>query len=564
MKKYILTGDGKHVFLFWGIYAGNQKIGLKGGTFAKIFSYVYGTMNMKKNILYLAIGLAATAQAQEATNAQAVASPANGNPPAVVEAQAAPEAEQAAPAAESVSEAQPSEVQQAPVAEPVAEQAAPSDSTAEVSAEAPQAPAMEAPAEAVVAEPAAEAVPAESVPAEVAPAAVVNDSVTVAVDSSKAAVEAIPVVASEAAPAKASVLDGIIHGNAYNTVGNEAAGATIGGDMGTPHKMYGHKLVYFEPINQKAAVSFGESVTYFLGFDNTEKLGLLTAGVAFGKFGFSVDGALGKTWVYDDFADGSEQTVKTTTGGTMIGAAASMNLGALDIVLRGHYANPDDIGFTSEPNSEVETNVWDATGNLAVSYGGESVFWTLGVDFLRHDSKVKTKKGEIKVIDGKNFLEVTKTTVSDTTSRIEVTPSFNVGAAVLEAENARVYLGLNSYFPIALYDEIDNVVDKHQEVGAFLEPNIFAEIMLGKHVMAFGGASYEWDVFSMRQHELDGNTEKDVEAITGMTTVNLGARFQYDRAALEMAFTKQFLQNPFGSFSNTDEIAVTIGAFINF
>lgn len=537
-------------------------------------------MNMKKNFLFLAFGLAASVQAQEAAP-QAVP-PANESQAAVTQptpvpqaAQPAGESQQAAPVVEPAApEAQASAT--APVQEATPEQNTASETKpAENVAPAPEQVAEPA-ATAPMAEPApeqaatSEAQPAENAPAEVAAApetAPAADSTAQPVEADSAAIAAVQPEASvvPVAPAKApGVLDGILHGNAYNTVGNEAAGATIDGDMAFPHKMHGHKLVYFEPINQKATVSFGETTTYYLAFDNTEKLGLLTAGVAFDKFGFAIDGAMGKTWEYDSFADGSEKTVKTTVGGTMAGAAASMAAGPVDIVLRGHYINPDDIAYVDEPNKEEESQIWDATGSLAVSYGGEAISWTFGVDFLRHDAKNKIKESTLQVIDGKNFLVTTKSTVSDTSSRIEVVPSFSVGGAVLEAENARVYLGLNTYFPLAQYDEIEGVVEKHKEAAAYLSPNIFGEIMLGKYVMAFGGANYEWKAASFRQHTFAGDDQKDVESNTGTANVNLGARFQYDRAALEMSFTQQFLQNPFGSFSSTDEIAVNIGAFINF
>lgn len=529
-------------------------------------------MNMKKNLLFLALGLAVSAQAQEAAPQAAEPQSANNSQAAVAPATSAPQvapAAESAPAQAAAPEAAPvADAQAAPAVEPTA--AAPAEQqvaeSAPAQAAAPEAQPAEAPAP--VAEPAPDQAAApEAAPAEVAAApesAPAADSTAqpVAVDS--AAVAAVQPEAPVAPAKTPSVLDGILHGNAYNTVGNEAAGSTVDGDMTFPHKMHGHKMVYFEPINQKATVSFGETTTYYLAFDNTEKLGLLTAGVAFDKFGFAIDGAMGKTWEYDSFADGSEKTVKTTVGGTMAGAAASMAAGPVDIVLRGHYINPDDIAYVDEPNKEEESQIWDATGSLAVSYGGEAISWTFGVDFLRHDAKNKIKESTLQVIDGKNFLATTKSTVSDTSSRIEVVPSFSVGGAVLEAENARVYLGLNTYFPLAQYDEIEGVVEKHKEAAAYLSPNIFGEIMLGKYVMAFGGANYEWKAASFRQHTFAGDDQKDVESNTGTANVNLGARFQYDRAALEMSFTQQFLQNPFGSFSSTDEIAVNIGAFINF
>jgi hypothetical protein len=55
-----------------------------------------------------------------------------------------------------------------------------------------------------------------------------------------------------------------------------------------------------------------------------------------------------------------------------------------------------------------------------------------------------------------------------------------------------------------------------------------------------------------------------VDISSGFTTANIGFRLEYELAALELAFTKQFLSNPFGSFSTTEEMATSIGMFINF
>lgn len=82
--------------------------------------------------------------------------------------------------------------------------------------------------------------------------------------------------------------------------------------------------------------------------------------------------------------------------------------------------------------------------------------------------------------------------------------------------------------------------------------------------MAFGGASFDWNAFTYEKKELNDNSEESKETVSNKTTVNLGARFQYNRVALEATMTKTFLQNPFVGFSKADGIALDIGAFINF
>ena len=531
---------------------------------------------MKKKLLILSLGLAASLQAQEAPAAQAA--PTESTPAAVTEpvkTQAAPatapttQPAEAAPAAQAAEASQPAE---ATAAQPAVEQAAAQTAQAEsaateqatvsdttAAATETMATAADSTSEAAAA-PAqtAEATPAEQPAAETAPVAepAVADTTNVA--------EATPAdsTAIQAAPA-ADPLN-ILHGSAYNTVGNEAAASTIFGNLATPRKMFGTKAVYFEPIAERAVVSFGNSNTYFLAFDNSDDLGILTAGMSFGKFGFSVDGSLGKQWIDVEQADGAEQSAIKTQGGTMAGATASLLAGPVDIVLSGHFIKPVTETYAEAPTAIVEPKAWAANGKLAVSYSGDVISWSAGADILRNDSKLKTTTRFYQVVDGVNKLATVKTSLSDTSSRFEVTPNFNIGGAVLKAEDAKVYLGVNTRFPMVIYDEIDEIVDKHQKAAAYLTPNIFGEVLLSQYFMAFGGASYDWNALSYEKKEIGKYSEESKETETGKATVNLGARFQYNRVALEMAFTKQFLQNPFGSFAKTDGIAMDIGAFINF
>ena len=53
----------------------------------------------------------------------------------------------------------------------------------------------------------------------------------------------------ETVPEIESPLDKILHGNAYNLVGNEAAAATVAGEMAIPHHMVNRNFAYFEPVD---------------------------------------------------------------------------------------------------------------------------------------------------------------------------------------------------------------------------------------------------------------------------------------------------------------------------
>ena len=359
-------------------------------------------------------------------------------------------------------------------------------------------------------------------------------------------------------------LGDILHGNAYNTVWNEAAAATIGGNLAFPHFMHGSKLVYFDPVEQQGAVAFGDSWTYFLSFDNNANMGLLTAGIAFSKFGLSVDYSLGKDWRYTDHADKTQETEKSTTPGSMVGGNISANFGSFDVLVSGHYLTPNGNSFLSLPNSETEDEAWAVDGYLGISYSGDVYYWTFGVEGMRNESKHKTSNSEVRVIDGKNYLVTTKTTISDSLASIALAPSFSIGAAILSSENANVYLGLNTSVPMYMFDQIDSVCDKHNEGMVIFTPNILGEVQLSKYVMAFGGASYDWVAASYSDYELNNEETKLIATTVGGTTVNLGARFEYGPAAVELAFTKKFLENPFSAYGDNSSIVTSLGTFIYF
>lgn len=529
------------------------------------FIYVYGTMK-KKHLLLIALGLAASVQAQNAP-ASAAAAPAAQPAPAVAPAPApatAPVAEPAPAAAptDSVAVAEP-----APAADSTA-----ADSTAAPAADqvATDSTATPAPADSAVAvaepAPAADSTVAEPAPAAPADSAVAAPEQVAVVDSAKAVTDSVATDTSKVAKAPVNKLGDILHGNAYNTVGNEAAASTIGGNVGFPHFMFGSKLAYFDPVEQQGVVAFGDSWTYFLSFDNNDDadLGLLTAGIAFQKFGASLDYSLGKAWRWTDHADGTDETEKSSTAGSVVGANFSLNVGSFDILLSGHYATPNGNHFLDQSNSEIEDDAWAAQGYLGVSYSGDVYYWTLGVEGIRNEYKHKTSVSEIQVKDGKNYLVTTKTTLSDTLANVSIVPMFTLGAAVLSSENANVYLGLNTFLPMYNYDNIEGVSDRHQEAQLVFEPNILGEVQLSKYFMAFGGAKYTWTAAEYSDRELGGEKTKSVSTITNGTTVNLGARFDYGPAAVELAFTKQFLANPFSGFAEKDAIVTSLGAFIFF
>lgn len=392
-------------------------------------------------------------------------------------------------------------------------------------------------------------------------AKVAEAPVTEVVDWDSDAKRSVPVDSATVAPE--SPLGKILHGNAYNPVANEAAAATVGGEMSIPHKMFNRRFAYFEPVDQEGVVSFGQNTTYFFAFDNNDDLALVTAGIAKEKFGFMLQGAVGKKWSYVDDESGTEETVKGTSAGTAIGGTVSARFSGLDMALRLAYDQPE--GETSVTGGDVETesDIWNMGGKFLISKPGR-ISWTAGLSIYRYNSRNKITEKSIFEQGGKYYLATSTAHMTDSTARVEVVPEFNVGGAILQHEKARVFMGLNMMAPMASYDRIKNVCSRHNEYALMATPNILGEVMLGGHVVAFGSASHQWDVFRYRDSYINGVSTKSMDISSGVTTANLGMRFEYELAAVEVAFTKQFLSNPFGAFSSTDEVMTSIGMFINF
>lgn len=370
--------------------------------------------------------------------------------------------------------------------------------------------------------------------------------------------------ASEQTALPASPLDKILHGNSYNPVANEAAAATVGGEMSMPHKMFNRRFAYFEPVDQEGVVSFGQSTTYFFAFDNNSNLALVTAGLAKESFGFMLQGAVSKKWSYvDDDDTGAEETVKGTAAGSAIGGTVSARFAGLDMALRVAYDQPEGEASVLGGDVEVESDIWNLGGKFIISKPGR-ISWSAGLSVYRYNSKNKVTEKSVFEQGGRYYLAITTAHMTDSTARVEVVPEFNFGGAILANEKARVYMGLNMAAPLASYDRIKNVCSRHNEYALMATPNILGEVMLGSHVVTYGSASHQWDVFRYRDSYINDVSTKSMDISSGVTTANVGMRLDYEMVALEVAFTKQFLSNPFGAFSSTDEVMTSIGMFINF
>ena len=405
---------------------------------------------------------------------------------------------------------------------------------------------------------------AKTVADTVAPVNIVPVAETPAAETMDLGWEAKLTTADTAKTAAESPLSKVLHGNAYNPVANEAAAATVGGEMSIPHRMFNRRFAYFEPVDQEGVVSFGESTTYFFAFDNNSDLALVTAGIAKQYFGVMLQGAVGKKWSYvDDDDTGAEETIKGTSAGTAVGGTLSAKFSGLDMALRVAFDQPEGENAVYGGEVETESDIWNLGGKFLISRSG-TISWTAGLSVYRYNSKNKVTEKSLFEEGGKYYLATSTAHMTDSTARVEVVPELNIGGAILTHEKARVFLGLNMMAPMASYDRIKNVCSRHNEYALMATPNILGEVMLGSHVIAFGSASHQWDVFRYRDSYINDVSTKSMDISSGITTANLGMRVEYEMAAVEVAFTRQFLSNPFGAFSTTDEVMTSIGMFINF
>jgi len=360
--------------------------------------------------------------------------------------------------------------------------------------------------------------------------------------------------ASESVPTPSAAGFKVLHGNAYNLQGNELGASTIGGDMNAVYKMYGRKLIYIEPSGEEAdlALSSG-AMTYLVAFDNNISrdplpagishpddpyvaMGLFTAGIATPAFGVAVDIAIDKAWQSDEEKIGNTKNTEDrsiTEAGDYINVKFGAPLGAFDITANVYW-------LTFRQEVDVETNddgaktendpdYWDLGASVTLSNGPSATnfAWSTGLDFLRQKSDRRQKAGP-------NTVETT-----NNDAFLFIQPRFNFALPVFVAENAQVFVGLNTRLPIFIFDEIENGDNSTNvyDFGLFSTPNLLAEMTLGEHWILFGGAAFEWKVIDYHtESEESGANYDDTSVIsmrTNTTNANAGLRFSYDHLVIE-------------------------------
>ena len=433
--------------------------------------------------------------------------------------------------------------QQAP-ATPAAEAAQPAAPAAEPAPAPAPAPAPEA----------APAAPAETAQPAAQPAPVQETAAPVEQKVAEApAEEAAPAQeAAEQVPANPAFA--VLHGNAYNTVGNVAAADNVNGLLYSyPTKIAGKRFFYIEPANEFGMFALGN---FFGAMDISGDVGRAIGGYATPGFAAEVRLALGQLAI-----DGDNGKKSGSEAGDDWGVTVSK-------ILSGYQLNLAADWITNADQENTEPKAGNATEqryrDLQVSVGVANTpsaskhFWSAGLSFVRHE----------------NEMEVGGDIVNpDVDSRISIVPSFNYGTPALRTEYANLYLGVLATVPVSIYDEQDvrdtltgkTVTTSQTEFGIVLAPNILGEVRVAESVMLFGEASYTWNVLQY----VSGTDATGDEYSTKVTKsdevkATAGFRYQYKNwVACEFAFGDTFFTDTKSIF-NGEGVFVSFGGFIYF
>lgn len=360
-----------------------------------------------------------------------------------------------------------------------------------------------------------------------------EEETTEEVVESKKEASPAPVVPEmkEAPKAEAKGLD-VLHGNAYNLVGNEGGAATIGSNMASLYKMAGSNLIYIEPSGEQAvlALTMG-GITFFGGLSNSDvadsEVGILTLGASLGIMGFGFDLGIDKNW-HDESIGNVESEENTYGAGDVMALKFGMNLGIFDVVANVFWVNFEDEEDTEDALGEEIEDRWDIGLNatLSNSPSAKKIFWSAGVDVLKQVSTNTTK--------GNN----NKTEVTNNDDFFEIQARFNVAFPIFSNENSQVLAGLNTRVPFGFYEVNDRFT-----MGIVTNPNILAEIVLNENFILYGGATYEWNIFGYKGEEIKsalGTQEiSDIYMNTQHTSANAGVRFNYKNLTVEASIADQ-------------------------
>lgn len=437
----------------------------------------------------------------------------------------------------------------APAAAPEAAAPAAETPAAETPADSAKAPEAAAP-ETSAAAPAAAVEQSKDEPIAVPAAPVVQEQNAWFAEAAKNEQVASAANDSVAPATKKSPFD-VLHGSAYNSVGNIAAAFNVNDLLATPDQFAGRQFLYIEPSAERGVFSVG---SIFGAVDISGNLGRGTIGYAVPGFGVAVRASLGQFYF-----SGDEGTKYNTEAGDDLGAVVSKVIGGFQLT-----ANVDWLTYESEEGVEPAfgSSTDENYRNLSVSLGisntpsAKGTSWSAGVSFLRHES---TTENGGKVID------------ENADSYIQITPNFNFGALALKSERARFYAGVNAALPVVLFDGYERnmkgkkVDESMMELGLQLSPNVLGEVAIRENLLVFGEANLDWLAFSFGNgSDENGNEFSVLQSQMNKSTATIGLRYQYeDFVACEFALGDTFFSDTKSIF-NGKGVFVSFGGFILF
>lgn len=503
-------------------------------------------MNLKK-VFALSLAATAVAFAQQEALTELQAAPVADQP--AVAAPAESPTDQAPAVAEQQSNEQP---EVTAVAEPAPE---PVPESAQAQETLPVHEPMPAPSPAPAPAPTPAPAPAEKAPEAVAEPAkpVVQESapqVAVA-EQPKPEVKAGPEPARMGPPPKTPFT--VVHGNAYNMVENEAAADNV--DLLLRNrlvKLAGQKFVYIEPAGEKGVVALGG---FFGAMDLSGDLGRATLGYAARGFAADLRLSLGQIAI-----DEKDESKKGSYAGDDWGASLSAILGGYVVTASADWITfADEMNVTPDNGPKVEQRYRDLEGSLILSDGpvARKHFWSLGVAFVRHENE--NQVGD-RVVN------------EDVDSRTTFVPVFNYGTPALRTERANLYLGLNTSFPITIFDQTESrnstgkvVKTSQYNFGATIVPNIVSEVLFNKYVMFFGEANYEWNAIRyIWGKAASGKNYTIQQSVADKVNASIGTRLQYDDlVACEFTLGDSFFTDTKSIF-NGEGVFIKFGGFIYF
>lgn len=358
--------------------------------------------------------------------------------------------------------------------------------------------------------------------------------------------------AAASAPAASSEAFDRLRGNAYNAFGNEAAASTVGSFLASPSRFADQQFLYIEPVNNNGTVSWGKGTTYFASLDNSQAIGLFTAGLAIkNSWGLALSAGFDKTRQTTDAAT----TTKTNTvgAGDRLGVAFSMPYQGYAVAASADWLTFEDEVYI-DAVTETSQKRWELSLDANIGNGptGKDLFWTAGFSFFRHEESDKA---------GSN-------TATDLDSRYTIAPYYNVGLKVLGSEDARVFVGTNSELAYTVFDNITDQRTDRNSIALYTNPNILGEVALTEKWMMFGGASHRLTVFHYGAETLGtGATKIDNSALeikTSSTQAQLGLRFNSTRFAAEAALSDALFSDGTGAIFNGNNLMATFGGFLYF